>query len=85
MKTIQVRTRCECEATLIAVLDQRLNVIAGATEDSRRRQLPAPASRAFTSRHEVGLSFACPLCTRNVLRTFSLAKLAREEPTDPSV
>jgi hypothetical protein len=40
MKTIQVRTLCECEATLIAVLDQQLNVIGGATEDSRRRQLP---------------------------------------------
>ena len=75
MKTTQVRTLCECQASLIAVLDENLNVITGASEDSRKRRTVAPTSRAFTSRSQVGLSFACPLCTRTVLRTFSLSKL----------
>ena len=76
MKTTQVRTLCECQALLIAIVDENLNVTAGTCEDSHKRQLRAPACRAFKSQSQLGVSFACPLCTRNVLRTFSLSKLA---------
>ena len=62
----------------MAVLDERLNVIVGASVDPHNQNVRAPASRVFTSSHQVGISFACPICTRNVLRTFSLAQLSWE-------
>jgi len=75
MKTTQVRTLCECQACLVAEIDEHLNVISGSCEDSRKRKTVAPASKTFVSGQQVGISFSCPACTRNVLRTFSLAKL----------
>ncbi len=84
MKTTQVRTRCECQSTLMAVLDERLNVIVGANVDSHDKHVQAPASRTFTSSHQVGISFACPICTRNVLRTFSMEQLSWESASNPN-
>ncbi len=75
MKTTQVKTFCECQACLIAELDEQLNVLSGYCEDSHKRRTNAPASKAFVSRSQVGISFSCPVCTRNALRTFSHAKL----------
>jgi len=80
MTTTQVRTLCECQACLVAEVDEHLNVISGWCEDSRKRFSVAPASKAFVSGQQVGISFSCPACTRNVLRTFSLAKLLRLAP-----
>jgi len=87
MKTTQVRTFCECQACLIAEFDEQLNVIAEYCEDSRARKIGAPASKAFASVSQVGVSFSCPVCTRNTLRTFSPASLVAVSPesTDPSV
>jgi hypothetical protein len=76
MKTAKVRSVCECQAFLRADLDEHLNVVSGSCEDSRGRVIKAPASKAFVSKGQTGISFACPVCSRNVLRTFSLAKLA---------
>jgi len=61
MKTTQVRTFCECQACLIAEFDEQLNVIAGYCEDSRARKIGAPASKAFVSVSQVGVSFSCPV------------------------
>lgn len=82
MKTTQARTRCECQSILMAVLDERLNVIVATNVDSRDQHVRAPACRAFTSNHHVGISFACPKCARNVLRTFSVAQLAWESSSN---
>ncbi len=83
MRTAQLRTRCECQSTLVAVLDEQLNVMVGANVDSQDQRVRAPASRAFVSNHQVGVSFACPTCTRNVLRTFSRDQLVWETAVNP--
>jgi len=83
MKTAKVRTVCECQAFLLAELDEQLNVVSGTCEDSRGRITHAPSSKAFVSKGQMGITFACPVCSRNALRTFSLAKFVWVESQAP--
>lgn len=76
MNSARVSTSCECQASLFAEVDENLNVIGGVCEDSRKRQIRAPAAKVLSSNGQLGITFSCPVCTRNVLRTFSLAGIA---------
>jgi hypothetical protein len=87
MRTATVRSVCECQARLEAVLDEQRNVVHG----SARRLPREPAETAPASVLGKGATFQvgwfCPFCIRNTLRAFHVSALSwREEaaPTQPS-
>lgn len=68
-----VRSRCECQATLVAELDDKHYVLAGtARRGSATESAPAHSIGAAGQRFDVG--WACPFCGRNVLRTFEATR-----------
>lgn len=86
MKTALVLSRCECQATLGALLDEARVVVRGFARDPRRnRELAAPAIVTHVSDEKFDLGWYCPFCIRNVLRRFDAAGLLyREQPEKPS-
>ena len=78
MKIARVESRCECQAQLVAELNEAHSVVRGFMDDrGRGRELLAPANatkKIATKQVEVGWS--CPNCTRNTLRTFNLEALS---------
>ncbi|HLV22588.1 MAG TPA: hypothetical protein VKZ49_16970 [Polyangiaceae bacterium] len=77
MKQATVYSRCECQAQLVAELDENRHVLRGYAVDVYRKQrLPAPSQslRAHAPRFDV--AWFCPFCIRNVLRSFDAGGLA---------
>jgi hypothetical protein len=71
---------CECQARLLADLDEQRRVVRGFARDPNgQNELVAPANsmQDAGTRFEVG--WACPFCTRNVLRSFDASALAYRE------
>ncbi|MFO7178132.1 MAG: hypothetical protein DIU78_005450 [Pseudomonadota bacterium] len=81
MKIATVRSVCECQARLGADLDERYVAIRGWAKEPRRgRELPAPANTIGAGQARFDVAWMCPVCTRNVLRSFEASGLAfREE------
>ncbi len=81
MKIARVQSLCECQATLVAELNEQQAVVRGwAIDRGRGREWVAPANatqRAKSAQVDVGWS--CPLCTRNTLRSFNAGALAYRE------
>lgn len=79
MKIATVRSVCECQAKLGADVDEQCNALKGWAWDTRRRVYlaPATAKRVTDQRFDVG--WMCPLCTRNVLRSFDVSALGYRE------
>ena len=78
MKIARVESRCECQAQLVAELDEARSVVRGFVSDrARGRELSAPANSAkkFDDK-QVDVGWSCPMCTRNTLRTFNVETLA---------
>jgi hypothetical protein len=76
MSEFTVTSRCECQATLSAILDGKRQVISagaglhGATER-------APAHAIGTSAERFDVAWMCPFCGRNTLRSFFTGALRR--------
>ncbi len=69
-------SRCECQASLRAELDDRRNVLRGTAFLRGKRELaPSHAIGAQGSRFDIG--WACPFCGRNVMRSFDASALPR--------
>lgn len=69
MNRFQATSRCECQARLIAVLDEKRHVLEGyATHQGGREEAPAHSIHAELERFDIGWS--CPFCGRNTMRTF---------------
>jgi len=79
MKVARIHSVCECQARLGAELDEQRTVLRGWVRDARGRELPAPANAIHSQREHFDVGFACPICTRNVLRSFSGSALAFRE------
>ena len=76
-----VHSRCECQATLSADLDETHKVIEGWAFDSRKKKkLNAPAQNlggdSANGEHVFQVAWNCPCCTRNTLRMFHTEALA---------
>lgn len=69
-----VRSKCECQATLSATLDEACCVIQGT---SRRRGATenAPASAIGIDNERFDVAWACPFCGRHPMRSFDKAGL----------
>jgi Zn finger protein HypA/HybF involved in hydrogenase expression len=79
MKVATVRSVCECQAHLAAELDEHRVALRGWARDARKLELPAPANTIGAERERFDVGWACPFCTRNVLRSFSAEALAFRE------
>jgi len=77
MKIARVESRCECQAQLVAELDEARSVVRGFMNDAvRGRELQAPANATKKiGDKQVDVGWSCPNCTRNTLRTFNVAAL----------
>jgi hypothetical protein len=88
MSRFLISSRCECQASLSATLDESRHVVAGwatrgrsATPDSSGRELsPAHSINAHLDRFDV--AWLCPFCGRNTLRTFYAGAL-KQRPAVP--
>jgi len=78
MKIARVESRCECQAQLVAELDEAHSVVRGfMTERGRSRELSAPANATKKiGDKQVDVGWSCPMCTRNTLRTFNVETLS---------
>lgn len=78
MKIARVESRCECQAQLVAELDEARVVVRGFVSDRERdRELPAPANATKKiGDKQVDVGWSCPVCTRNTLRSFNVEALA---------
>jgi hypothetical protein len=66
-----IQSRCECQATLWASLNQQGFVLgAGATDPRRRRQEACPAHSIEPEKDRFQVAWLCPFCGRNTLRVF---------------
>jgi hypothetical protein len=80
MKFASVESVCECQAKLVAVLDEQRHVMRGAAS-YRGRELPAPSSTVGAKAETLDVGFMCPFCTRNTLRSFHASTLVYREQT----
>jgi hypothetical protein len=82
MTRYQATSRCECQANLTAILDDKRHVLEGwATRAGVRETAPAHSIDAHLDHFDIG--WACPACGRNTLRTFYAGAL-RKLPPSPS-
>lgn len=79
MKVTTVHSRCECQAKLIAELDEQRVALRGWAIDASEQRLPAPANSIGTERERFDVGWACPFCTRNTLRSYTGSALVFRE------
>lgn len=66
-----IQSRCECQASLFASLNQQRYVLSGwATEPRRRRHEVCPAHSINAENDTFEVGWLCPFCGRNTLRVF---------------
>ena len=74
MQNFRIQSRCECQATLAATLDDKHDVIEGqASRAGLSEKAPAHSIGPQNDRFDVG--WLCPFCGRNTLRTFHIGAL----------
>ncbi len=80
MKTAVIRTRCECQAKLSALVEEDGFVRDGSAQvrGGEPRNAPANAIGAGSEQFQVG--WLCPHCGRNTVRSFYRGALVFSEP-----
>ena len=82
MNRFQATSRCECQARLTAILDEKRHVLEGyASHLGGREGAPAHSIHAELERFDIG--WLCPFCGRNTMRTFYAGAL-RARPALPA-
>jgi hypothetical protein len=77
MSQATIQSRCECQASLWASLNQQRLVIGGwATEPRRQRQEPCAAHSIHADNENFQVAWLCPFCGRNTLRAFYAGALS---------
>jgi hypothetical protein len=79
MKVTRVHSKCECQVNLCAELDEARIVLRGWAIDARKVELAAPANSIGAQRERFDVGWACPVCTRNTLRSFTASALSFRE------
>ena len=74
MSHFSISSRCECQATLSATLDEKRHVLsAKATRRGASEHAVAHSIHADDDRFDLG--WLCPFCNRNTLRTFHVGAM----------
>lgn len=81
LKVATIHSVCECQARLGAELDEHRHVVRGWARDRRGRELTAPAHSIGANHAMFEVGWACPFCTRNLLRSFDAGGLAFRDGT----
>lgn len=76
MRQATVRSRCECQSTLVADLDESKHVVAAYVIDKHGEREGAPAHSISADRARFDIGWLCPVCGRNTLRSFASEALA---------
>jgi hypothetical protein len=80
MNRLQANSRCECQATLTATLDEKRHVLHGtAIRRGAREKAPAHSINAHLEHFDI--AWLCPYCGRNTLRTFYAGALVTMGPS----
>ncbi len=80
MKTAIVNSRCECQATLGAELDEHRHIIsAWAQKPGADRAENAAATSIGSEKERFDIGWSCPLCERNVLRSYTASGLVWQD------
>ncbi len=80
MRTAELQTRCECQATLGAQVDESHRVVTGWGRRRSTATATAPAYAVGTESQRFDVSWLCPFCGRNTLRSFDSSALTYVEP-----
>lgn len=84
MKLAQVQSRCECQATLFAEVQETGQVVRGSSQKKGHERELSPATGIGVGGESFQVGWHCPECGRNVLRSFSRGGLVfREVSLDP--
>lgn len=85
MRKAQIQTLCECQADLVATLDeQRLILEAWAIHPmDRKSRETAPARTIRPDERNFDVGWLCPYCGRNTLRTFTQSALIYKAAPEP--
>jgi hypothetical protein len=93
MSQATIQSKCECQASLWASLNQQRYVISGWASDPRRnRQESCPAHSINADQEQFQVAWLCPYCGRNTLRSFysgalnyRAARMSERPPVRPPV
>ncbi len=85
MKQATIRSVCECQAKLEAILDENRHVLCGFAigHDHEREIAPAHSIEAESKQFDVG--WLCNICGRNTLRSFDADGLVWRDVDPPAV
>jgi hypothetical protein len=85
MKQATIRSVCECQSKLEAILDENRHVLVGFAigTDNERELAPAHSIEAASKRFDVG--WLCNICGRNTLRSFDADGLVWRDAAPPVV
>lgn len=75
MSSTELRSRCECEAYLVAEVAPDGQVEKGRARRDGRSEI-APAARTRAKGQQIDIGWQCPFCGRNTLRSFDLGGLS---------
>ena len=81
MNRLQATSRCECQALLTAILDEKRQVIEGSARLHGAKEI-APAHSIGAAHEHFDIGWLCPFCGRNTLRTFYAGALRAAPPVD---
>ena len=82
MNRLQATSRCECQAILTAILDDKRQVLEGSAHLHGAKE-KAPAHSIGAAQQSFDIGWLCPFCGRNTLRTFFGGALRTVKVDDP--
>jgi hypothetical protein len=83
MRQTTVRSRCECQARLVAVLDENRFVVSAYSMNAEGEKVLSPAHSIGAHRQNFDIGWLCGSCGRNVMRSFFVDALIWSEAPGP--
>jgi hypothetical protein len=85
MKQATIRSVCECQSKLEAILDEHRYVLTGFVIGPDREREIAPAHSIDAEKKRFGVGWLCNFCGRNTLRRFDAEALVWRDVEPPPV
>jgi hypothetical protein len=84
MRTTTVRSRCECQALLVATLNEQRLVTSAVSIDRDGIAEDSPACTMGAQKVRFDVGWLCSVCGRNTLRSFDAESLIWVDAPDPA-
>jgi hypothetical protein len=85
MKQATIRSVCECQSKLEAILDEHRYVLTGIVIGPDREREVAPAHSIDAEKKRFAVGWLCNFCGRNTLRRFDADALVWRDADPPAV